>query len=168
LTNNQPKINRIDFSKGQFKANGKTYYIQDSLTISRWKMYQRFQHVLAFNGTPEDHLEFVEFIIKILSGPVSGMAIHKILENALNIKDMYKTFISSEPDHWFKFAALFINREGEDVAVYDETIEKSKIADWTEAGIDAQDFFLLCARQSKALRVKYLQSPHLMTGEEEE
>lgn len=153
-----PQASRIDPEKGWFIANGRKYYVQDVLTMGRLKHYKRLMHVLAFGATVEDHIKFVKFVIAQMSGPVTFLATHKILENAYNVEKSYTDFIHDETDPWFRFGALFINREGEDISAYDEKVVQSKINDWIKEGLDTNDFFLLCVRQEPILRVKYLKS----------
>lgn len=141
-----------------FIANGKTYHIQNYLTMGRLKPYKQMLHTLAFGAGVEDHKKFLDFVIAQLSGPVTFLATHKILENAFNAVKAYESFVSDDVEPWFRFGALFINREGEDVARWDESIVKSKIDDWIKEGIDVESFFFICARQEPILRVKFLRS----------
>lgn len=153
-----PLPTKIDPNKDWFIANGRKYYIQDYLTMGRLKHYKRMLHILAFGAEVGDHLKFVDFVINQMSGPVTFLATHKLLENAFNVKEAYKSFIHDDIDPWFRFGALFVNREGENVAEWNETVVKSKIDDWIKEGIDVDSFFFICARQEPILRVKYLKS----------
>lgn len=164
-----PLPTKIDPNKDWFIANGRKYFIQDYLTMGRLKHYKRMLHVLAFGAEVGDHLKFVDFVIDQMSGPVTFLATHKLLENAFNVKDAYKSFVQDDTEPWYRFGALFINREGENVAEWDEKVVQSKINDWTKEGLDVESFFFICARQEPLLRVKYLQShPGLSMQEPDE
>lgn len=153
-----PQLKRIDLEKNWLIANGNKYWIQDSVSVGRYGRYLKGQHILTYGATVEDHLKFVDFVITQLSGPLTGMTVHKILQNAFNVKDRYKNFIHDDTDEWLRFATLFINKEGEDISVYDEKVMQSKMQDWKAEGFDMQDFFLLCARQLPVLRIRLMQS----------
>lgn len=153
-----PQSLKIDVEKGWFIANGNKYYIQDTITMGRYKEYKKLSHILTYGATPEELHSFVKFVIAQHSSPLTGMTIHRVLERAFNLEDAYKSFLNNDPDPWFRFGALFINREGEDITTSDEKVIRAKIDDWISAGVDANDFFLLCARQLPNLRIKYTQS----------
>lgn len=148
-------LKRIDLTKGYFDANGHRYHIYDSVSFGRYKEYVKFQHYFAFGALPADHIKFIDFAIQQLSGPLTGMTIHKVLENALNVKEAYSSFLDSEYDRYFEFCTLFINREDEDIATWSKTLAASKIDDWNEALYDPADFFFLAANMSAELRRKY-------------
>lgn len=165
----KPQLSKIDPKKDWFIANGNKYYIQDDVAMGRYSMYQKLRHITAFGVAPEDHIKFIDFVIKMLSGPLTGNTIHKTLENAYNVKDRYKSFVDDDIEPWFRFGALFVNREGEDISVWDEIVVKSKINDWMTEGISTNDFFLLIARQSPDLRIKLIESrPDILLAAAEE
>lgn len=149
---------KIDPDKDWFIANGRKYYIQDFITMGRYRDYKRLLHILVFGASPQDHVKFLDFVIQQMSGPVTFLATHKILENAFNAKNAMTDFIEEKPEPWFLFGTLFINREGENIATWDEKVVRSKIDDWMKEGIDVDSFFFICARQEPLLRAKYLKS----------
>lgn len=163
-----PELKKIDFDKGWFDAGGKRYYIQSNLSFERYKKYIEFQHKLAFGATVEQHITFVNYVVSVLSGPLTGMALHKVLENAMNVQNAYKNFVADKMDPVFEFLTLFINRADEDVTVWDERIAKEKVNDWSTAGYDPHDFFLLLGMLSPTLREKYLPSLNAEEADEEE
>lgn len=154
-------LKRIDFSKGYFDANGVRYHIYDSVSFGRYKEYVKFQHYFAFGALPADHMKFIDFAIQQLSGPLTGMTIHKVLENAMNVKEAYSGFIDSEYDRYFEFCTLFVNREDEDLTTWSKTLAASKIDDWNKSLYDPADFFFLAGNMSAELRRKYNLLPHV-------
>ena len=148
-----PSLKRIDFEKGWFEAGGKTYYIQTSLSFNRYKKFIQFHHQLAFGADVSAHLKFVEFVLSTLSGPLTGMNIHRIYENAMNVQNAYKNFIAKDMQPVFEFLSLFINYAGEDISQWDERLAQEKINDWKD--YDVNDFSLLLSMLLPDLRQKY-------------
>lgn len=160
-----PTLKRIDFKKGYFDANGVRYHIYDSVSFGRYKEYVKFQHYFAFGALPADHIKFIDFAIQQLSGPLTGMTIHKVLENAINVKEAYSDFIDNEYDRYFEFCTLFVNREDEDLTTWTKSLAASKIDDWNKSLIDPADFFFLAGNMSSELRRKYSLLPHVAASD---
>lgn len=159
----------IDPQRNWFIANGKKYYIQTHITMGRLKAYKRLLHTLVWDADVSAHLKFVDFVIDQMSGPVTFLATHKILSNAFNVKEAYENFIHDDIEPWFRFGALFINREGENIAEWNESIVQSKIEDWIKEGISVESFFFICAKLEPILRRKLILShPAFQTLDKEE
>lgn len=150
-----PTLKRIDFKKGYFDANGVRYHIGNSVSFGRYKEYVKFQLYFAGGFTIEEMKSYIDFVIQQVSGPVTGMANHKVLEASINKQEAIKNFIDSEYDRYFEFCTLFINREDEDITTWSKSLAASKIDDWNKGLLDPADFFLLAANMSSELRRKY-------------
>jgi hypothetical protein len=75
--------------------------------------------------------------------------IHNILSSVGNVEQ------TSRVHPALKIAALFINREDEDCAVYNEEITNDKIKDWTVEGFNISDFFTLALNSISGFRQAY-------------
>lgn len=139
------KIGTIEPKIGfKFEANGKSYVIEDRLSIMRSIESAKIEAELFdlnmktikgqlisayndLNGTNKDKtVKFADAAIKIHN------LVNKIDKN-INFKDA----------PILKYCALFINHDGEDRRTIDNERIEAKINDWQEAGLDMSGFFLL-------------------------
>lgn len=131
-------LKKIDLEKGIFQANGKTYFIESSLTIERYVEFQILEKELGFgvsfkamfDGLNElwgylNKMQFAEAAVK-LNNMLRGMA--KIEEKEPAV---------------LKICALYINEESEDRSVITQDMITHKIQDWKAEGYDMRDFFQL-------------------------
>lgn len=151
-----PEVKRINFEEDHFEANGNVYWIQDSLSVNRYMVYEEMVPQLTFNTT---FLGLSKTLNEIYKAVTTGNDILKALrlsgELAYNQLVALKNFDDNEPPMVLKFCTLFINRTDENIKVYDENLAKEKINDWTEEGIHMEDFFFLAGRSIKGYRTAY-------------
>lgn len=128
----------------RFEANGKTYIVEDKLSIARAIEASKLELELFdlsvgsiksglvnayndLNGTnPEKTVKFADAAIKI----------H-------NLVNRFDKGFKLEENPMLKYAALFINAEFEDRRTIAPDVINTKIKDWLEEGIESAGFFLL-------------------------
>lgn len=140
-----PEQKRIDFTKGNFQANG-TYYIQPTgQSIIRYKILEQKGIAAMFGSSPGELFQTLKGIYDAATTWTNpGEAIHKVAMASYNQMQAIKG--AAERNHpMLEICTLFINKEGEDLSTWSEDLCKAKIADWTEAGIAMEDFFTLGA-----------------------
>lgn len=133
----------IPFTQRTFKAGGHTYFVEEALSIERYKHFQRMEIELGFS------MKFSEMIAKMhkaynLANESKladvSVLLHGILEGA--------TFIGEKKPIALYVATLFINKSDEDRGTWSQTLAEEKLADWNgrdgEKGIDI-NFFLAVA-----------------------
>lgn len=130
-------VKRLDLSANSFEANGRKYLIHDSLTIERFEQYEKlqlqvswgFEFQLMFKNleTLVKHLDKIEFV--------------KASVLATNMLHGVARGVENRTHPVFLLCALFICREGEDLAKWNNTDALEKIADWRAEGIAVEDFF---------------------------
>lgn len=135
-----PEIKVINPKEKEFMANGKRYFIMDKISAERFKEYEKLVPVLTFGlGFNEifanlqklwDHLNKQKF------GDASVIC-HNLMKGISSVDDSKRIHPA------LMMAALVINREGEDVKVYDENIMRDKINDWQVEGLDMLGFIAL-------------------------
>ena len=127
----------IDFSKGEFEANGVKYFIDYKLSIARNREFERLQARLGFGTDFKTLHDNIGKAINLINGgkQVEG---HAML---YNIYEMIAHKLEDRYDPALLICALFINKEGEDLAKYDEKLDKAKIDDWEKEGLKMNDFF---------------------------
>lgn len=128
------QLKRIDFNKGSFVANGKTYYIESGLSISRFCEYQILEKEAAFATTFSSMFKELRAIYDLMNG-VNFVAAAVKLDNLMS----GITKLQEKEPTLLKIAALFINTEDEDRATITEDQITRKIQDWQEYNVT--DFF---------------------------
>jgi len=134
------KLKRIDFKKGEFEANGKTYYIEKSLSIERQMYYSKLEPKLTFGTNFETLHNTLGTCINLINDSKLVQAYHGLH----NIHSMIGNKLEDRYDVSLEICALFINTEEENRAELNDKKLKSKIDDWKKEGYDYDDFFI-CA-----------------------
>ena len=131
------KLRIIDFSKKHFECEGRKFTLSDSLSFVRYRELQKLNLELGFSSTFEDiHKHILEAwnFLNALKLAEAAVILHNIMYGVVSLDDKY--------DPALRICALFINEEGEDVAIYDEGKMSEKIDCWGKS-CDALPFFQL-------------------------
>lgn len=133
------EIKKIEKDSKSFMANGHEYYITSSLSVIRFKHFEKLKVEFDLNQTMlKARSNFIQ-IFKLLneSKPAEAAVIAHNMANAI---DMQKEKAHSPILY---LCALFINRKDEDVTKFDEIMMEEKVNDWAAEGFDIADFFSL-------------------------
>lgn len=132
------ELKRINFTTGQFEANGKKYTIEKLISIERYTKFQQFEIEAAFSATFKNLFDTLNNTYELLN---KG----KLADASVNVYNAMKGVheISNKEPYVLKYCALFINEENEDRRVITDEMISQKIADWQEEGLPVQDFFTL-------------------------
>jgi hypothetical protein len=153
---------RIDFTKTSFEANGIKYLWNGRLSLERWQEFEKLQPRLGFGKDFESILKNINLSID-MANKGKGIEAWNII---INIKSGISDKLENRLDTALHIAALFINREDEDLTKVDSALFDLKIKDWTEEGFDAMDFFSLAANLVSGF-VEALQQTSLNTLQKE-
>lgn len=128
-----------------FKANGHEYYISQSLSVRRFREFEkfRFQYGLGI-GLVDARKEVIKIFKSLNEGKVADASV-----TSHNMANMIERLDQDKDPVVMKLCALFINRKGEDVTAYDVQVMEEKINDWAEEGYRIEDFFTLASTLSK-------------------
>lgn len=133
----EPK--HVDFTKDEFTANGVEYYFTPSLTLTRYREFEKVLPQVSYGSTLHEiyneDLRIVEEMNKgryIQAGVIVSNRANRIYER---LQDRISPVI--------RLCALFINRKGEDITTIDEKLMQEKANDWEKEGFDYTDFFRL-------------------------
>lgn len=146
------ELKTLDLKTKEFEANGRKYIISDKISIERYMEYQKLSPLLTF-GT-----NFEEMFIQLKKAynhlnkqnfADSSVIIHNLLTSVASVEQ------TSRVHPALKMAALFVNRENEDCAVYNEELTNDKINDWTKEGFNISDFFTLALNSISGFRQAY-------------
>ncbi|MFA5715147.1 MAG: hypothetical protein WC998_05380 [Candidatus Paceibacterota bacterium] len=135
------ELKHIDLSSNILHANGVDYEIKYSLTVERWKTYEKLQNHFAFG------LAFDEIESKIkqsidYANQGKGIEAWNII---YNLREGIAYRLEDREHPALLLMSLFILAPGEDITTWDEESQKKKIADWNAEGYDINDFFQLAA-----------------------
>lgn len=136
-----PKLARIDFVQNKLTGkSGKTYFIQDQLSVERYSQFLAFQPMITKGASYQEWAKSNNQINQLAtSGNDILGALHQIATITMNMNSTWKEFTEKRYHAIMYFAMLFINREDEDPAIYDERVMTAKIKDLDHYSI--QDFF---------------------------
>lgn len=123
--------------KGSFQANGKTYYIEEKLSIDRWLMMNDLQIQLGF-GAEYQEMQQKWFDVIDLGNKLKFSDIVIIAHNMVNgISKVY-----DRHPMILKFCALYMNTEDEDRGIITDDMINAKIDDWRLEGLGMDGFFI--------------------------
>jgi hypothetical protein len=142
-----PKQKRIDIPSGVIPAGGKTFYIQYSLSTTRFVEYLKRIPKLSFNTTFRGMYGTLSEIWTLASSGNDMIgAIGGIREKAMNQLIAVKRFDENEIIDVIDLCALFCNMPGEDVSKFEEALHHEKCLILQNEGYDKDDFFLLLTK----------------------
>ena len=151
-----PVLKMIDLSTEIFHANGRTYFIQDSLSVNRYEIFLKMQPELGFNTTFNKMAESFNRIVELMSdNVVTGGVIKEVIEIGVNQVSAIKHFDENRAPLMLYFCTLFCNHQDEDLAVWDRRLAHLKIEDWRKEGIAIQNFFLLAQKSLAGFSQNY-------------
>lgn len=134
------QLKKIDLNAKSFIANEVEYFIEESMSFKRYKMYQKLQIQMGF-GTGfydeyNDWKKVWDHANKSEFGNIAVVAHNKLyaLKN-----------IDERPTDILTMCALFINTKDEDRRIITDDMVDRKIADWEAEGLDIIPFFQLAA-----------------------
>ena len=134
------KLKTPEIVNNNFEANGRNYHISNSLSIDRYKEDEKLDHHVIFGADPAGLAKTLDEVFELLNKSKQAEAAVKIHNVRAGID--YKNDKNREHPMLY-LCALFLNREDEDVNIYDQAISDSKIQDWKTAGIEMVFFFQL-------------------------
>jgi len=133
------EIKNIEKDAKSFSANGVDYYISKSLSIRRFRIFEKLKVEHELNLSLLDAKRALIGIYSNLNkGKVADAAV--LAHNTANAIEQY----DKREHHPILFlCALFINEKDEDVRKYDYQLMEKKVENWAEEGYDIADFFSL-------------------------
>lgn len=132
------ELKRIDFNKGSFEANGKTYFINKTLNVERFRIFERLQAHIGFSVNFETlYGKLKEAYEALNKGKVADAAVK--LDNVINA---VWSRLEDKSIPALEMCTLFLVTEDEDLKSWDKELAKKKIDDW-KRDFAMDDFFQL-------------------------
>lgn len=159
----EPKANKINGTR--FQIDEYWYFIKDTLPVDRYIRYVQMVPEITYGFTFEYlNKTFNDIHAAATSGNDLIAGLRTCAELSYNASASLITFAERPIPRILLFCTLFIVREDEEFATWDEAFAELKIQDWIKSGIDMADFFLLAANFIPHFKEKY----KLLAEEEEE
>jgi hypothetical protein len=130
-------LRKIDFEHGVLKTEDHIYRISKSISVKRYKEFELMQTEVAYGYTFKD-------IEKSLTQVREELNKLKFVDASVTLDNLMsgiKRGLERENNVTLKMCALFMLREDEKAADYDEALQQEKIKDWED--VDIADFFEL-------------------------
>jgi hypothetical protein len=132
-------MKKIDFDKGSFEANGKTYKIIRNISIGRFIEYEKLEIAVGlgidFKTLAEKLKEIHELCNKQKLADIAVLT-HNTLTGIVRLME-------NRTHPILMLSTIFLVTEDEDLATWSEDEANLKVQDWQKEGIDIQDFFTL-------------------------
>ena len=148
------EVKKIDLASGSFMANGKKYVISNSISVERFKEYEKLEPRLTYGVGFEELFRNVKKAYEAVNQQKfadSAVILHNIMAGIKEVEDSKRIHPA------LTMCALVINLEGEESAKYSKEMVANKIEDWTAEGLDMIDFFILALKSIKGFRLTYLE-----------
>jgi len=138
-------LKQIDFEKSEFQANGKTYFVKQSLSVERYRWFEKYQVDFGFGRTYQSISDALKKAVE-LGNKGKGIEAWNIV---LNLIRAVGEGLDKRTNNAMMLCALFIVTEDEDLTKWDEQDQAKKIEDWNIEGYDVNSFFQLAANLVK-------------------
>lgn len=130
------QLKRIDFTKPSFMANGREYFIEGQMSITRFCEFQilekEFAFKMSFKGMYEELLNLYEKLNELKMAD-AVIIVNNLLNGHAKMEEREPTVL--------KLCTLFINERNEDRSAWSADLMTQKIEDWKIEGISMEDFF---------------------------
>lgn len=136
------ELKKIDLSQSSFEANGVTYYIKDTLSVERYREFEKYQVTFGF---AREFKQIYDMLVKSvdLANKGKGLEAWNIIFNLK--EEIGKNNLDNRMHNGMYICALFIVEENEDLTSWDEQLANKKIDNWNKEGYDVNSFFQLAA-----------------------
>ena len=135
------ELKQIDFSQNSFEASGVTYHVQTSLSVERYRQFEKLQlefgYGISFKEVFDMHKKAVE-----LANKGKGLEAWNIIFNLM--EKVGKEFNRSVHPAML-ICSLFLTEKDEDLTKWDEKHAEQKIKNWNDEGYDVNNFFRLAS-----------------------
>lgn len=135
------ELKRLDLEATEFEANGKKYFVKQSLSVERFRWFEKYQVDFGFGRS---YKSIADSLKKAVDFGNKGKGI-EAWNIVLNLIMAIGEGLDKRTNNAMMLCALFIVTDDEDLTKWDEQEQIVKIADWNEEGFDVNSFFQLAA-----------------------
>ena len=135
------ELKRLDLQATEFEANGKKYFVKQSLSVERFRWFEKYQVDFGFGRSYKSIADSLKKAVEFGNKGKGIEAWNLILNLIMAIGEG----LEKRTNNAMMICALFIVTEDEDLTKWDEQEQIAKIADWNTEGFDVNSFFQLAA-----------------------
>lgn len=135
------ELKKLDFEATEFMAAGKKYYIKQSLSVERFRWFEKYQVDFGFGRTYKSIADALKKAVE-LGNKGKGIEAWNIV---INLYMSIGEGLEKRTNNAMMLCALFIVTDDEDLTKWDEQMQLAKISDWNDEGYDVNSFFQLAA-----------------------
>lgn len=131
------KLKTFDPAANSFEANGRKYLVHGTLPVGRYKYFEVYQAQVAWGVDFARQYKDLGKVWNLLNQT-------KLAEAAVHINNMREGIarnIEGREHPALMLCTLFICREDEDLAEWNETLALEKVADWKAEAFEMVSFF---------------------------
>lgn len=136
------ELKRIPIDANSFLANGTKYIIHPSLSVERYRHFQRLQVIGGFGSD-------YQTLYRAVSGAYDLLNKGKFADAAVKLNGLLEGIgreTSGQEDPFLLLCTLFVAKQGADLERWSEAEAQDCISDWKDEGYDVADFFKLALR----------------------
>mgnify|MGYP003612040033 CR=1 FL=1 len=135
-------LKELPLDATSFMANGVEYFIKTSLSVERYRWFEKYQVTFGF---AREFKQIYDNLVRSidLANKGKGLEAWNIIFNLK--EEIGKNNLDNRHHNGMYICALFIVTEDEDLTVWDEQIAEKKINNWNKEGYDVNCFFRLAA-----------------------
>lgn len=129
------ELKKLNPEARSFEANGKTYFIESSLSISRFHQYQIYEKEAGFSitfNTLVNELKEVYNLLNTMKVADASVRINNVLVGTSKLAEKESVLL--------KICALFMNTAEEDRGEINDDMISAKIQDWQDE-YEVEGFF---------------------------
>ena len=135
------ELKQIDLNATQFQANGKTYVVKDSLSVERYRWFEKYQIDFGLGRSFKSVADTLKKSRELFN---KGKTVEALYLN-YNLEMAISQGLEKRTNDAMMLCALFIVTEDEDLTKWDEQEQMKKIDDWNSEGYEVNSFFRLAA-----------------------
>lgn len=129
------ELRKIDFKEGKFECGGKTYYVAETLSFSRYEKLQELLIEFAFSASVQDIFAGLRSTYEKLNEQKFADAAVLVHNLMAGVEKIDKKQVAA-----LKICALFCNTEGEDLTLATDSMINAKLDAWG-GELDVTPFF---------------------------
>jgi hypothetical protein len=134
-------LKQLDLNASEFEAKGIKNYVKSSLSVERYRIFEKLQVEFGYGRSFEDFHKQLEKSVELANKGKSLEAWNIVF----NLKDGVGKSLEKSAHPAMLICSLFIVWEDEDLTTWDEQKAEEKIKTWNDEGFDMNGFFRLAA-----------------------
>ena len=135
------ELKKLNFEETEFEAKGVRYFVKTTLSVERYRIFEKLQVEFGFGRTFEDMFRQLDNSVN-LANKGKGLEAWNIV---FNLKEGVGKELEKQAHPAMNICSLFIVEENEDLTTWDEQKAAMKIKNWNDEGYDVNSFFQLAA-----------------------